>query len=80
VQRDVDDLNAYCEVARGTAGRMTRAMNDAYLKTNRVEGGVEAYGGSVELLMRFARERGGTLATPDASPGARVPSRKAARG
>ncbi|HET9888276.1 MAG TPA: hypothetical protein VFR10_12285 [bacterium] len=29
-------------------------MNDAYLKSNRVEGGVASYGKSVELLLRYA--------------------------
>lgn len=80
VQRDVDDLSAYWEIARGRAARFTRAVNDAYLKTNRVEEGVAAYGGSVELLLRFAQRRGGTLATPSARPGAPAPFRRAGPG
>ena len=64
VQRDVDDLRAYWERHRGRAMDVTRAVNDAYLKTNRVEGGVLSYGRSVELFVAFARQRRGRL-TPD---------------
>jgi len=66
VQRDVDDLRAYWDRYRGAGHDVTRALNDAYLKTNRVEGGVASYGRSVELLLSFARREGGRL-TP-ASP------------
>jgi hypothetical protein len=59
VQRDVDDLRAYWELARGRTARLSRAVNDAYRRTNRVEGGVLAYGRSVELLLRYAEVRGG---------------------
>lgn len=58
VQRDVDDLIAYWQLASGTAGKITHAVNDTYLKANRVEGGVQSYGGSLELLLRYARARG----------------------
>lgn len=64
VQRDVDDLYEYWALAQGTTGRISRAVNDAYLKTNRVEGGVLAYGGSVELMLRFAAGRREGLAAP----------------
>jgi Protein of unknown function (DUF3810) len=68
VQRDVNDLVAYWELSRGTTGRITHAMNDTYLKANRVEGGVASYGGSLELLLRYARARdedgGGTGSAP----------------
>jgi hypothetical protein len=61
VQRDVDDLRAYWERHRGAGHDVTRAVNDAYLRTNRVEGGVRSYERSVELLIAFARTRGGRL-------------------
>ncbi len=70
VQRDVDDLNAYWSRHRGAAQRLTRRVNDAYLKTNRVEGGVLSYGGSVDLILAWARSRGGTLAGERSGPGA----------
>jgi len=54
VQRDIDDLNAYWRKYEGPASEVSERMNDAYLKSNRVEGGVASYGKSVELLLRFA--------------------------
>lgn len=68
VQRDVDDLHEYWSVATGRTARISQRVNDAYLKTNRVEGGVAAYGRSVELLIRFAAARGDSLGpAPDES-------------
>jgi hypothetical protein len=61
VQRDVDDLRAYWQRYRGPAQRISRAVNDAYLRTNRVEGGILSYGRSVELLVAYSRSRGGRL-------------------
>jgi hypothetical protein len=59
VQRDVDDLRAYWERFRGPARRVSRAVNDAYLRTNRVEGGIASYDRSVELLLAYERTRAG---------------------
>ena len=70
VQRDVDDLRAYWERGRGRATDLARRLNDAYLRTNRVEGGIDSYGRSVELLLRWADVRGGRL-TPGQAVGAR---------
>jgi hypothetical protein len=61
VQRDVDDLRAYWERHQGRARDISHSLNDAYLRTNRVEGGVASYGRSVELLVAYAETRGGTL-------------------
>lgn len=61
VQRDVDDLTVYWRRYEGRAAEISDKLNDAYLKTNRVEGGVASYGKSVELLMRYAKGNGGTL-------------------
>ncbi|MGH2571543.1 MAG: DUF3810 family protein, partial [bacterium] len=52
---------AYWERHRGAGHDVTRALNDAYLKTNQVEGGVLSYDRSVELLISFARTQGGRL-------------------
>jgi hypothetical protein len=62
VQRDIDDLIAYWRRYEGPASEVSHKLNDAYLKSNRVEGGIESYGKSVELLLRYAASRGGTLA------------------
>jgi hypothetical protein len=61
VQRDVDDLRAYWARHRGPARAVSQTMNDAFLRSNRVEGGVASYGRSVELLVSFAQTRGGRL-------------------
>jgi hypothetical protein len=61
VQRDVDDLRAYWARHRGPARAVSQSMNDAFLRSNRVEGGVASYGRSVELLVSFAQTRGGRL-------------------
>jgi hypothetical protein len=53
VQRDVDDLHRYWEVARGTTGRIATRMNHAYLRSNRVAGGVASYGRSLGLILRW---------------------------
>ncbi len=71
VQRDVDDLNEYWRRHVGRARELAHRMNDAYLKTNRVEDGVQAYGRSVALIVAWARSRGGSLgAEPEANEGA----------
>jgi hypothetical protein len=64
VQRDVDDMRAYWERFEGPVRDASRRTNDAFLKTNRVEGGVTSYGRSVELMVAWAAARGGTLAGP----------------
>jgi hypothetical protein len=61
VQRDVDDVRAYWERHRGAGHDVTRVLNDAYLKTNQVEGGVLSYDRSVELLISYSRTQGGRL-------------------
>jgi len=46
------------------SSRATRSMNHAYLRTNRVPGGILSYSRSVELLIAYARSRGGWLVRP----------------
>jgi hypothetical protein len=62
VQRDIDAARRYWEQFEGPASRAASSMNDAYLRTNRVPGGIASYGRSVELLIGYARSRGGWLA------------------
>lgn len=61
VRRDLEDLRAYRARHRGSASRLTTRVNDAYLRANRVPGGVESYDQATRLLLRYARLRGGTL-------------------
>jgi hypothetical protein len=62
VQRDVDAIRAYWARFEGPVRDASRRTNDAFLRTNRVEGGVHSYARSVELLVAWARKRGGRLA------------------
>jgi hypothetical protein len=64
VQRDIDDLAAFWQRYEGPVSEVSNKLNDAYLKSNRVEGGMESYGKSVELLIRYAATRGGRLTGP----------------
>jgi len=61
VQRDIDAANEYWAQFDGPTSRASRSMNNAYLRTNRIPDGVLSYGRSVELLVAYARSRGGWL-------------------
>ena len=69
VQRDVDDLRAYwTALQQGVAGKVgeaSGAVNDAYLKANKVEAGVQSYRLSAELLVVYARKQGTLLWAPE---------------
>lgn len=64
VQRDVDDLHRYWEQFRGPAQDFAHRTNDLYLKSNRVEGGVASYQGSLELILRLAATHGESVLLP----------------
>jgi hypothetical protein len=68
VQRDIQASLEYWRQFRGPGIRMGRAANDAYLRTNRVHGGVLNYSRSVLLMVAYARSRGGRL-VPDPTAG-----------
>jgi hypothetical protein len=61
VQRDVDAIRAYWARFEGPVREASRQTNAAFQKTNRVEGGVHSYARSVELMVAWARTRGGRL-------------------
>lgn len=69
VQRDVDAIRAYWEqFDRGVAGKVgeaSHAVNDTYLKTNGVKGGVLSYQLSAKLLVIYARKRGTLIWLPE---------------
>lgn len=69
VRRDLEAVQAFWEQHRSPAQTASRAFNDAYLRVNRVEGGVQSYGMSAELLVLLAREQGGSLLTAPDTPG-----------
>ena len=61
VQRDLLDNAIYWRQFRGVGTAMGRRVNDRFLRTNRVKGGLSNYGRSVRLLLTFAKQNGGTL-------------------
>jgi len=69
IRRDLDARNEFWEKHRGPAQTASRSFNDAYLRVNRVEGGVQSYGMSAELLVLLARQQGGTLLPAESAEG-----------
>lgn len=61
VRRDLEAVREHWAQYEGPAGDAARAVNDAYLRSQRVPGGILSYGRSVELLVAYARSRGGHL-------------------
>ena len=68
VQRDIRAAAEYWQQFEGPTSRATRSMNDAYLRTNRVPGGILSYSRAVELLVAYARSRGGWLVRQSSGP------------
>ncbi len=64
VQRDVDWIRTFWDEYRGAPRSVSLALNNAYLKANHVEGGLRSYRMSAQLLILFARHRGGTCLVP----------------
>lgn len=60
VQRDIHAVNMWSLQNLSIVQPIGRAVNDAYLKANRVKEGVMAYQGSSRYLITFARAHGGT--------------------
>lgn len=54
-KRDLADFNAWANRYNGVAQTVATAVNDRYLRANRVPGGVANYGRSVRLIIEFAR-------------------------
>ena len=63
VRRDLSDLAAHYQQFVGVGTRVGSAVNDRFLRANRVEGGVLNYGLAGRLLIQYARSNGGTLVT-----------------
>jgi len=59
VQRDVDYMLAFWTKYEGTAERVSRRVNDRYLKSQGVKEGIAAYAASRDLIVLFARQNGG---------------------
>lgn len=61
VQRDIEAYVEYLRRIYSPVSEVASRVNDAYLRSNRVEGGVANYGMVTRLLIAYARDRGGTL-------------------
>ncbi len=59
IRRDLEDLQAFWAPYRGVGQRIGTAVNDRYLRANRVPGGVTSYARSARLLIQFADATGG---------------------
>ena len=64
IRRDLDDRAAYWRKYRGVGTSIGRAVNNRFLRTNRVEGGTLSYARSVRLILTFASQNNGRIA-PD---------------
>lgn len=58
VYRDLADLDAFWKPYRGVGQKVGSAVNDRYLRANRVSGGVASYGRVVRLLVELQRQTG----------------------
>lgn len=61
VQSDIDEANRFWAGFEGPAAQAGRAVNDAYLKLHRVEGGIRSYQLSSRLLIAYSRSRQGRI-------------------
>ena len=59
VQRDVDYLRAFWARYEGTATRVSQSVNDRYLKSQGMKGGIATYAASRNLIVIFAHQNGG---------------------
>ncbi len=61
VIRDFDDRTEYYARYQGLGTTVGRAVNDRYLRANRIESGVRNYDESERLYLAYARQAGGTI-------------------
>jgi hypothetical protein len=68
VRRDIEDSREYWRRFRGRGTRIGTRVNDAFLRTNRVAGGIHSYSRSALLLISYARAHGGQLVPSRGAP------------
>ena len=61
VRRDEEDLARFYRRATRIGTRVQSAVNDRYLRANRVPGGRANYGLTTRLMIQYARQHGGEL-------------------
>ncbi|MEZ5964780.1 MAG: DUF3810 domain-containing protein [Planctomycetota bacterium] len=59
VQRDLAAVNSFWLPRQGKLSRIAITINDTYLKSHGIKQGVRNYAAAADLLVRFARLRGG---------------------
>jgi hypothetical protein len=76
VQRDIDHSRRYWQQFRGRGTVLGSTVNNAFLRSNRVEGGIRSYSMSAYLFIAYSRAHGGNLVpefqgheTPDPADG-----------
>jgi hypothetical protein len=67
VVRDLRDLEEYRRRNESVAGTVQSAVNDRYLRANRVPGGIQSYGRSAFLLILYTRQHPGALTSGEPS-------------
>ena len=65
VQRDVNASYAFWTGRDGPLGDLSHAVNDAYLRANRVRGGTRSYGRSLQLIVLYSRHEPWLTASRD---------------
>ena len=70
IRRDIEDSREYWASFRGRGTKIGARMNNAYLRSNRVTGGVRNYSMSSLLFIAYARAHGGRLVPTNAEPSA----------
>jgi hypothetical protein len=68
VRRDLSDFSAYLRRYRGVTSRLGMAMNDRYLRANRVAEGIRDYARSTRLLITYAVQYGSVIPVWRESP------------
>ena len=68
VRRDEEDLARFHRRATRIGTRVQAAVNDRYLRANRVPGGRANYGLTTRLMIQYARQHGGELLGSGVSP------------
>lgn len=61
VQRDIDDSREYWRRFQGKGTSLGNSVNNAFLRSNQVEGGIRSYSMSAFLFLAYARAHGGRL-------------------
>jgi len=73
VQRDIEDSRDYWQRFQGRGTSIGSTVNNAFLRSNQVEGGIRSYSMSAFLFLAYARAHGGSLVPK--RPADRTPDR-----